>query len=109
MSQKPLSDITTLFARYIVAKIGQDEMEFLAEIKAALDEMGIQPKKMLCGREAVLETDEGSLATRSLMIAELTFDESILLQQQGLGSFRWMGCGIFIPHKGIAEIGETMG
>jgi hypothetical protein len=64
---------------------------------------------MLCGKEDKLSIDDGELVTRSLMIADLSFEESILLQQQGLGTHRLMGCGIFLPHKDISEIGETMG
>jgi CRISPR-associated protein Cas6 len=109
MSQKNLSDITTIFARYIVVERAATEMEFLSEIMASLQQMGVKPKKMLCGKETVLSIDEGSIITRSLMIADLTFKESILLQQKGLGGYRWMGCGIFLPHKDINEIGETMG
>jgi CRISPR-associated protein Cas6 len=109
MTHKSLSDITTVFSRYIVVEGAKDEMEFLNEIVESLKEMGIKPKKMLCGKEDKLRTDDGELTTRSLMIADLTFEESLLLQQQGLGSHRLMGCGIFLPHKDINEIGETMG
>ena len=72
-------------------------------------DVSIKPKKMLCGKEDKLRVDDGELVTRSLMIAELTIEESMLLQQQGLGTHRLMGCGIFLPHKDISEIGETMG
>lgn len=109
MTQKALSDITTVFSRYIVVESAKDEMEFLKEIMASLQKMGIKPKKMLCGKEDKLRVDDGELVTRSLMIAELTIEESMLLQQQGLGTHRLMGCGIFLPHKDISEIGETMG
>ncbi|WP_455209204.1 type I-MYXAN CRISPR-associated protein Cas6/Cmx6 [Kaarinaea lacus] len=109
MNQKPLSDITTIFARYIVAENANNEMEFLSEIMSILQRMGIKPKKMLCGKETSLAVDDGAIVTRSLMLADLSFAESMLLQQKGLGSYRWMGCGIFLPHKDISEIGETMG
>ncbi|KPJ95490.1 MAG: hypothetical protein AMJ55_03700 [Gammaproteobacteria bacterium SG8_15] len=109
MSEKVLSEITTIFARYIVVEHARSEMEFLNEVMASLQHMGIRPKKMLCGKEASLKLEEGQITTRSLMIADLTFKDSILLQQKGLGSHRWMGCGIFLPHKDVSEIGETMG
>jgi CRISPR-associated protein Cas6 len=109
MSQKMLSDITTLFARYIVGQPDQDEMDFLADVKQMLSDMEIRPTKMLCGIENTLKSDDGELSARSLMIAELSFDESIRLQQEGLGDYQWMGCGIFLPHKDINEIGETQG
>jgi hypothetical protein len=41
------------------------------------------------------------------MLADLSTDESIRLQQQGLGPRRLMGCGIFIPHKGIDAVSKN--
>jgi hypothetical protein len=38
------------------------------------------------------------------MVADLAPDESVLLQRRGLGPLRHMGCGIFIPHKGIDSV-----
>jgi CRISPR/Cas system CSM-associated protein Csm4 (group 5 of RAMP superfamily) len=38
------------------------------------------------------------------MLADLKPEESLRLQQQGLGPHRLMGCGIFIPHKGIDAV-----
>ncbi|WP_455221539.1 type I-MYXAN CRISPR-associated protein Cas6/Cmx6 [Kaarinaea lacus] len=109
MNHKPLSEITTIFARYIVVEYAKTEMDFLNEVMTLLQQMSIKPKKMLCGKETSLVFEDRELTTRSLMIADLTFKDSILLQQKGLGSHRWMGCGIFLPHKDINEIGETMG
>jgi len=109
MVQKNLSDITTIFARYVVAEGAKDEMEFMQQIAAALQTMDVKPKKMLCGKETQLMIEDGVITTRSLMIADLSLSESLRLQQKGLGSYRLMGCGIFLPHKDINEIGETMG
>ena len=109
MSEKKLSDIATLFARYIVMKDANDETGFLDEMFQVLNDMGIKPKKMMCGKETHVSIGDSVVTTRSLMIADLSSADSILLQQRGLGSHRWMGCGIFLPHKDINEIGETMG
>lgn len=109
MGEKKLSDISTLFSRYISIENASDENEFMEEIVLALNGLGIKPKKMLCGKEAHVSIGDSVVITRSLMIADLSTSDSILLQQQGLGSHRWMGCGIFLPHKDIDEIGETMG
>ena len=109
MVQKSLSDITTIFARYIVVDNAKDEMEFMQQVVANLKAMNIKPKKMLCGKETQLMVENGVVTTRSLMIADLSLPDSLQLQQKGLGSHRLMGCGIFLPHKDINEIGETMG
>ena len=107
-SLRPLSAITTIFSRYVVSANGLDENAFL---QAALQEMqafGVHPKKMLCGIEKVIATPDQSVHTRSLMLTELTQQESVLLQQHGLGPLRSLGCGLFIPHKDMRDLGQAL-
>jgi len=101
---KPLSAVTTLFARYLVAKEGVDETAFMREAQSRLADMDIHPKKMLCGIGRVITTPDREIQTRSLMLADLTVEESVRLQQRGLGPGRKLGCGLFIPHKDIREV-----
>ena len=103
-SIKMLSSLPTVFARYVVTPDGANEDTFLQTSLAQLNEMGIRPKKMLCGIERVILTPHRPLRTRSLMLAELSAEESVKLQQQGLSSDYKLGCGIFIPHKGIGDL-----
>lgn len=100
---RPLSALTTIFARYVTAADG-DEQQFLRGVLAQLKTLGVQPKKMLCGMEKSIAVTDGALRTRSLMLANLSIDESLILQQRGLGSHRQLGCGVFIPHKDIQEL-----
>ena len=116
---RPLSRETTVFARYLTfadaadaadapdeadPDAGLDESAFLETAARALAEMDIRMRKALCGRTASIFTPEGPLRVRSLLLAGLTPDESLRLQQRGLGTRRLWGCGIFIPHKGIAPV-----
>jgi len=105
---KLLSTETALFARYVALDpelIGvHDEEAFLASAAHALAAMDIRMRKALCGKTNLLATPDGAIRTRSLMLAGLTLDESIRLQQQGLGKYPLLGCGIFIPHKGIDSV-----
>ncbi|MES9880712.1 MAG: type I-MYXAN CRISPR-associated protein Cas6/Cmx6 [Sedimenticola sp.] len=39
------------------------------------------------------------MTTRSLMVADLSVEDAIHLQEQGIGEGRSMGCGLFIPQK----------
>jgi CRISPR-associated protein Cas6 len=105
---RKLSDLTTIFSRYVVVPDGADaEQMFLAQAHSQLLAMGVRPKKMLCGIERVIGTPDGTIRTRSLMVADLTVEESVRLQQQGLGPERLLGCGLFVPHKGIKEVGQA--
>ena len=101
---RPLSRITTLFSRHVLIATGQDEEGFLAAAASQLGTLGIRPRKMLCGLTTPIATPARTLTTRSLMIAGLSPAESVLLQQQGLGSERTLGCGLFLPHKDIDDL-----
>lgn len=103
---KKLSKQGTIFARHIALEPGEDtdENAFLMRIVNDLKGRGIRVKKALCGTTQEIETPEGPIKTRSIMMADLTPEESVQLQQSGLGSHRHLGCGIFIPHKGIDAV-----
>ncbi len=101
-----LTTITTIFSRYIVADSADEEC-FIGNIVAELKVLGIRPKKMLPGRVHTIYTPDaanGQVVARSLMMAGLRLEDSITLQQRGLGSHRHLGCGLFIPHKDISEV-----
>lgn len=106
-SIRKLSKLTTIFARYVLAEKAEDENEFLKEMAEQLAMKNIKPKKMMSGRTTDLRFPNKTLCTRSLMIDGLDVTESVLLQQQGLGSGRKYGCGLFLPHKGIDAVNET--
>ncbi len=102
-STRPLSDITTLIARYIVTD-GKQEEAFSQDVINAMASMGIKPNKMLCGLEKIIMLQQRPVATRSVMVADMSEEESMLLQQNGLGLYRQYGCGLFIPQKDINQI-----
>jgi CRISPR-associated protein Cas6 len=100
-----LSNITILFSRYVVDDARQDEDSFLRASSAQLKAFGVRCGKMLCGRSHEIDLPGERLFTRSLMLAELSVQDSILMQQKGLGRGRTLGCGLFLPHKDIKAVG----
>jgi hypothetical protein len=60
--------------------------------------------RMICGISGSIETGKEPIYTRSLMIAGLKPEESILLRRQGVGDKQLLGCGLFIPHRGIDAV-----
>lgn len=99
-----LSTLTTIYARYIVADERQDEEAFIQDVVEQLRARGFRIKKALCGRVNRFSLPDGQLFTRSLMLADISVEDSIRLQQEGLGPMRSMGCGLFIPHKSINHL-----
>lgn len=99
-----LSALTTLFSRYVQTREEVNEEDFLESAAAELKAMGIDCRKMLCGIAHTHALPDGKIFTRSLMVAELDKKQSVQLQQRGLGEGRKIGCGLFIPHKGIKAV-----
>jgi CRISPR-associated protein Cas6 len=108
MDQRPLLALETLFSLYNVIADGMDEEAFMRGVVEELAEMGIRPRKMLPGKGRGMRSADGKLQTSSLMIAELTPEESLKIQHHGIGRHQHMGCGLFIPQKGIAEVHEIL-
>jgi CRISPR-associated protein Cas6 len=103
-STRKLSSLGNLHARAVCCDRQQSEPEFLAQTAAALQRLGIDVARMICGRSGEIRTGEGSLFTRALLVADLKPAESVRLQQQGLGDKRMLGCGLFVPHRGIDAV-----
>lgn len=103
---KPLSALPTQFARYVIAEENQDENAFLANMAATLKEMGVPVKKLMAGKQHQMRMVDGPVFTRSLMVADLSPDDAVKLQQQGIGPGRKFGCGLFLPQKGIKPVNE---
>jgi hypothetical protein len=103
MTLRPLSRITTLFSRCVVLA-APDELAFVSAATEELGALGIRAERMVCGRVTPVATPDRTYQARSLMLAGLALEQSLLLQQSGLGAGRKLGCGLFIPHKDIADL-----
>jgi CRISPR-associated protein Cas6 len=99
-----LNPLPTLFSRYVITREAVGEEEFLQQTLDHLMTLEVDCRKLLCGITHTLAFPEGPVFTRSLMAAELTPEHSVRLQQAGLGEGRKVGCGLFIPHKGIKPV-----
>jgi hypothetical protein len=69
----------------------------------------IPVRKLMCGRSHLIRTPEVEIHTRAVMVADLDPEHAVVLQERGVGPGRKLGCGLFIPHKGISSVGETRG
>jgi CRISPR-associated protein Cas6 len=104
-SVRPLSTLTTLFTRHFATADNlTDEDAVLKRVVDQLRLLGITPRKLLCGAAHAIGTPQGDVHVRSVMIADLEPAEAVRLQQQGIGPYRAMGCGLFIPHKHIHDV-----
>ena len=99
----PLSTHATLFSRHFTPA-ADDEKVFLGNVERMVEELGVQPLKMMSGLNRVIRTPQQTIGTRSLMIDGLKPQEAVLVQQRGLGEHRELGCGVFLPHKSIDSV-----
>jgi hypothetical protein len=58
----------------------------------------------VCGKRHSMVVSGGVLNTFSLMLHALAPEQSLRLQQCGLGPHRLLGCGLFVPHKSAAAV-----
>lgn len=104
---KLFATLSTQFARYVAVPediAHDDEDAFMEYGVEQLRKLGIQVRKLLCGRTHSIRHPDGELFTRSMMLADLEVEEAVTLQQQGIGAHKKIGCGLFIPHKGIKAV-----
>jgi CRISPR-associated protein Cas6 len=106
---RPVTPAATLFARHVLLPHAEDESRFETGVVSALCALGIRPRKVLCGLQRSIETQGTPLSVRAVMVADLAPDESRALLARGLGVEPLLGCGLFVPHKGIAAVGEANG
>lgn len=107
MSTKLITPLSTIFSRYIVVPEGMSEDAFLHWVSSELQARDIQARKFLCGIGHEIVANGEAIETRSLMIADLDKAASVALQEIGVGPHRHLGCGIFMPHKGIKAVGDS--
>ena len=94
----------TLYA-YAVAAEDDDEIAFMQTMNGDLQVLEIR-SQMICGKRQQHAWTTGALTTFSLMLHGLSASDSLRLQTLGLGRHRLLGCGIFVPHKSAAAVGE---
>jgi CRISPR-associated protein Cas6 len=102
LKTRTLVPYATLYAHFVVMG-SADEARFIAEAQAELEAMGVRAG-LIPGKRRRMRTAEGEVEGYSLMLHDLSLEDSIRVQEQGLGRYRIYGCGIFIPHKSIKEV-----
>lgn len=88
-----------LYAHLVTTKNGQDEARFDEEIARQLAALGVQGRPQR-GPRRTFRIKEKRVVAHTLLVTELTAEESIRLQEAGLGGRRKLGCGVFVPWEG---------
>ncbi len=91
-----LTPATTLYAHLVTTKNGQDEARFDVEIARQLAALDIHGKPQR-GPRRMFRIKDKHVVAHTLLVSELSAEESIRLQEEGLGGRRKLGCGVFVP------------
>ncbi len=103
--KKVFSNSSVIFSRYVLSDVCETENTFLTRVSEELkNTINFNVKKMICGKSHTIKTPTKILSTKHLMIADLDSETSIKIQQLGIGDSKELGCGIFVPHKGIKSL-----
>ncbi len=95
---------STLYSRFVAAETA-DEIEFLRSLEAELQQARIDCKVVL-GKMRRTGVADAQMPGFSVMLHALSPEQSLAVQQMGLGTGRKIGCGIFVPHRSAAAVGS---
>ncbi len=99
--KRPISHYPTLHAHLVTG--ADDEIAFMEEVESALAEMEVEAK-LICGQRLTLTNGERAINGYSLVLHDLSPEDSLRIQYSGLGEERRFGCGIFVPYKVISGL-----
>lgn len=96
---RPLRPAAALRARLVNIKGFTEPEPFIEALQRQLDALGVKGKSSI-GRRRVMRIKDKTIVGFQVVVSQLTAEESITLQEHGLGGRRRMGCGIFVPVRG---------
>lgn len=117
-STLPIVPYPRLYSRIVIIKGFTEPEPFLEAAKRQLEALGIKGKAALVPQPEIAEANIGresgthspflrrtinihgkQVVGFALKVGELSAEESITLQEKGIGGRRHFGCGIFIPDR----------
>ena len=93
-----LLPVASLRARLVTIKGFLNEEAFLEAAKRQLQNLNIGCEAVL-GQRGTFRVKDKQVVGFEVVVAGLTPEDSVKLQEHGLGGRRKMGCGVFVPSK----------
>lgn len=92
-----LHPAVALRSRLVTTKNCQDQARFETEIRRQLDALDVSHDVAITiGKRRTMRIKDKEIVGYEVIIEALTADESLAIQESGLGGRRHMGCGIFV-------------
>jgi CRISPR-associated protein Cas6 len=96
---RALLPVANLRARLVTIKGFLEAESFTEAAKRQLHSLSIKGEFLL-GIRRTLRVKDKQVVGFEVAVTELTAEESLILQEKGLGGRRRMGCGVFVPWRG---------
>lgn len=94
----PLVPAPTLRSRLVTTKHGQDVDRFRTELRRQLDALRVATEvQPILGKRRTLRIKDKEVVGHEVLLEGLSVEESLAIQEIGLGGRRHMGCGVFVP------------
>lgn len=93
---RALIPTSALYSPLVTTRNCQDQRRFEMEIRNQMESLGIHGE-FIIGKRRTFAIHSKQLVGYSLEVTDLNPEESIILQEEGLGGRRKMGCGLFEP------------
>jgi CRISPR-associated protein Cas6 len=91
---RSLIPAAVLHSPLVTTRNGEDQARFESELQRQMEHMGAHGR-LSVGRRRTFVVHGKQVVGYAVLVSELTAEESIILQEQGLGGRRKMGCGFF--------------
>jgi CRISPR-associated protein Cas6 len=91
---RSISPDSSLYAHLVTTRNGHDQQRFENEISRQMSGLGVKSNYTV-GRRKTFTVHSKKVVGYSMTIDELSDEDSILIQEHGLGGRRKMGCGFF--------------
>lgn len=95
---RPLRSAAALYARLVTIKGFMESEQFLDAARRQLETMGATAKLDL-GERRTFRVKDKQVVGFEMLATELAAEDSIKLQEVGIGGRRRMGCGVFVPFR----------
>lgn len=93
-----LRPATALFARLVTIKGFMEAETFIEAAERQLETMGVMAALQL-GERRTFRIKDKQVVGFEMLATELDAEDSIKLQEIGIGGRRRMGCGVFVPFR----------
>lgn len=115
---RPLTVSARMFSRVVLIKGFTEPQPFLDAVSRQLEKLGIAGRASLVSQSQIARANAGKTAGShsdvlrrtvrihdrdivgfAVRVEDLTAEESLRLQEKGIGGRRKLGCGIFVPER----------